>query len=112
MTGVAGSSLQQYVKSITDPETLEYRFSTIQDVLLEIQLLEVRRAEGKGNEVLRVFTSFISFIERYSKAVDMMAQYNASPSCLIWGCLRVVLRVCKSSPRVYWVLWEYTHSCP
>ncbi|KAF3767279.1 hypothetical protein M406DRAFT_69440 [Cryphonectria parasitica EP155] len=45
---------------------------------------------------MRVLTPFISFIDRYSRAVDNLTQYASNPASLIWGCLRVLLRVAQS----------------
>ncbi|KAM3523884.1 hypothetical protein NHJ13051_004861 [Beauveria bassiana] len=90
------SSLTQYMSTIDDAELHEYKFSTVQGVLLEIQLLGVHGPTPRGAAGLGALTPFISFIDRYSNAVDMMVQNFGAPSCLIWGCLRVILKVGRS----------------
>ncbi|KAM0670873.1 hypothetical protein ACQRIU_001268 [Beauveria bassiana] len=87
------SFLTQYMSTIDDAEIHEYKFSTVQGVLLEIQLLSAHGPTPRGAVGLGVLTPFISFVDRYSTAVDMMVQNFAAPSCLIWGCLRVILKV-------------------
>ncbi|PMB65156.1 Nephrocystin-3 [Beauveria bassiana] len=87
------SSLTQYMSTIDDAEIHEYKFSTVQGVLLEIQLLSAHGPTPSGTVELGVLTPFISFVDRYSAAVDMMVQNFGAPSCLIWGCLRVILKV-------------------
>lgn len=85
--------LEDFLGTMDSVERLEYQVSTVQDVLKEIQLLSAKTTLTRADSALRVLTPFISFIDRYSAAVDMMAQNFGSPSCLIWGCLRVILRV-------------------
>ncbi|KAK8119664.1 C2H2 domain-containing protein [Apiospora kogelbergensis] len=46
---------------------------------------------------MAILTPFLSFLDRYSLAVDNMAQYEANPSSLIWGLLRIVIRSLNSS---------------
>ncbi|KAM3511901.1 hypothetical protein MY11210_004442 [Beauveria gryllotalpidicola] len=92
------SPLTKYMSTIDDAEINEYRFSTVQGVLLEIQLLSAHGPTPRGAVGLGALTPFISFVDRYSAAVDMVAQNFGAPSCLIWGCLRVILKVGRSVP--------------
>lgn len=95
----ATNSLESYISNIPKAERLEYQFSTVQGVLTEIQLH--RSSINRADSALRVFTPLISFIDRHSAAVDMMAQNFGSPTCLIWGCLRAILRVDSLCPPVH-----------
>lgn len=90
-------NLDAYIRNIDSAEVQEYSYSTVYGVLQEVQLLGARSTETRAAGVMRAMTPLISFIDRYSKAVDNITQYPSNPASLIWGCLRVLLRV-SSSP--------------
>jgi hypothetical protein len=70
-----------------------YNFSNIQGVLQEIHVLSQASSSVRASRILGIITPFISFIDRYSLAIDTFCQFNPAPSSLIWGSLRVILQV-------------------
>ncbi|KAI1828424.1 NACHT domain protein [Xylaria intraflava] len=92
------SQLSTYIETISTTERLEYKFCAVQDIIQEIQILRLQSSESRAHKALQIITPFVSFIDRYSRAIDNMVQFNASPASLIWGSLRVVLRLVQSLP--------------
>lgn len=74
---------------------MDSRFSTIQGVLQEVHLLACTTPPTRGAQILQQVTSLISFIDRYALAIDSMTQFNPNPCALIWGCLRMILKVSR-----------------
>ena len=68
--------------------------TTVEDVLREVQLLEKRQyTQSRFGRILRSLEPLLDFLIMYSPAVDMIVQYDPSPSALIWGALKALLKV-------------------
>ncbi|KAI0847978.1 hypothetical protein F5Y00DRAFT_270426 [Daldinia vernicosa] len=72
------------------------------DVILEeIEALEASLHRRPPGEAIRMLTPLLSFIERYSTVVDTMTQYQANPSSLIWGALKLIVLMART-PNSWW----------
>ena len=88
------TSLQRYIETLGDDERQEYRHWSISDITSEIQALRDSRIfRGRTRRFIHALEPLVHFLSRYAKAVDILVQYNANPSALIWGSLRVVIVV-------------------
>ncbi|OTB00301.1 hypothetical protein M426DRAFT_66233 [Hypoxylon sp. CI-4A] len=66
---------------------------TVYEVLEEVKTLEASAFHCRSSQATRMITPFLSFIDRYSTVVDTMVQYDVSPACIIWGTLKMVIKM-------------------
>ena len=73
--------------------------TTIEDVLREVQSLERRQyARNRFRRMARYLEPLIDFLMMYSPALDIIVQFDANPSAIIWGSLKALL---KASMRTH-----------
>ncbi|KAI1742093.1 NACHT domain protein [Xylaria scruposa] len=101
-----GSTLQHYVEKFDSGARDSDQYSTIHAVVQEIGVLGRSSTRERSHTILQAITPFISFIDRYSLAIDNMAQYQSNPCSLIWGSLRILLRMAQSVPFYFDKLLE------
>ena len=82
-------------------------YTTVEDVLREVRLLEKQQyAQSQFRRIARYLEPLLDFLMMYSPALDIIVQYDASPSAVIWGSLKALLKasmhnVTKSSQKAY-----------
>ena len=65
----------------------------VEDVLREVQSLESRqRASSRFRRLIGHLEPLIEFLIMYSPAVDMLVQYDVSPSAVVWGSLKTLIK--------------------
>lgn len=68
--------------------------TTVEDVLQEVRLLERQQStQSRFRRLAHYLEPLLDFLMMYSPALDVIAQYDANPSALVWGCLRALLQV-------------------
>jgi hypothetical protein len=86
-------NLRDYVKNLDEGEKTRYLNTTIEQFMAANQGLLVSRAKCKRTvHFCTHIEPIVHFIQRYSKAVDVMVQ-QTSPVALVWGSLRFVTEV-------------------
>ncbi|KAL9637039.1 MAG: hypothetical protein Q9204_002023 [Flavoplaca sp. TL-2023a] len=69
-------------------------------MLRSVQPLEdVKNKKSRFRRLCRKLEPLINFVMMYSPAVDMMVQFDAHPSALIWGSLKAILNIIQNSIR-------------
>lgn len=87
------SVVRHYVATLDDEARLQHLNTTVDQVLLVSQSLLADRSKCKRTvHFCTHIEPIIRFIQRYSKAVDVMVQ-QTTPVALAWGCLRFLLEV-------------------
>ena len=105
MAPITGSNMQAAWKDVirrhetrfTPEDLVEIKKTTKPDDLLGfIKSLDVKDDKSKSSEILRRIGMFGSYLNTYERSLDMITQGLASPGCLIWGSIKVVLSVSAS----------------
>lgn len=91
-------ALDQYRKQVIAPSSKNdqkiLQHATAQDAVEEIKLAERKCArESRTRKCLDRMQHFIFLLDRYGAIVDTCVQYDPAPSALIWGGLRLVIKV-------------------
>ncbi|KAI0895170.1 hypothetical protein F4806DRAFT_503125 [Annulohypoxylon nitens] len=68
-------------------------YATVFEILEEVKALETSPSSHQSSQALRILTPFLSFIDRYSTVADTLVQYDVSPACIIWGSLKMIVRM-------------------
>ena len=84
-----------------EDQVTELQDVSLKDVVETIVRVERSREEkerlGSGSRIQNQLKSLLTFVERYSKAIDCLVQTSSglfiNPAVLIWGLLRIVLEV-------------------
>lgn len=63
------------------------------DVLREIETWQSRQGKSKYCRVADSIQAGISRLQKFDRAVDLMAQGTPAPGCLLWGSIVFVLTV-------------------
>jgi hypothetical protein len=86
-------NLRDYVKNLDEGKKTRYLNTTIEQVMAASHSLLASLAKCKRTvHFCTHIEPIVRFIQRYSKAVDVMVQ-QTSPAALVWGCLRFVIEV-------------------
>ena len=86
-------ALQKHLSSLERSQNGAH-FAEVDDVLQEVRSLETRRhAQSRFRRLARYLEPLIDFLVMYSPAVDMLVQYDVSPSAVVWGSLRTLIKV-------------------
>lgn len=79
-------------------ETSEFTEVTLEAVLFKVRDLDQQHAvSNQTRSISQRLEPLIQFLDRHAKALDCMAQTQPNPSALIWGMLRIILEVSRSS---------------
>ena len=90
-------AFRRFCQDIDQKEKTAFSNATILDVLVKVRELDASHASSStSRSIARRIDPFLRFLDRYARALDMMAQFHPSPSALIWGIMRVILEVCDS----------------
>ena len=72
--------------------------TAVEDVLREVQSLEKRQyAQSRFRRLARYLEPLIDFLMMYSPALDIIVQYDANPSAIVWGSLKALLKASSLS---------------
>ena len=63
------------------------------DVVAQVAEWDQRHRKTRSFKVATTFQGCIRNFERFSAAIDQLAQGSPQPACLLWGCIRFVLTV-------------------
>lgn len=67
--------------------------TTPRDIVAQMKEWEqVHKKTGRAT-LTRAFEACINRVEKFSAAIDQLAQGSPQPACLLWGCIRFVLLV-------------------
>lgn len=81
----------------------------IEQLLNNIQRLEEQySSKSRFRRFSRCIEPLIGFLVMYSPAVDMLVQYDVSPSAIVWGSLKALLQVGLGPWSIY---YDAEHSC-
>ena len=59
----------------------------------QVSLLEKqRRSKSRLCRLIHLIEPLVEFLMLYSPAVDMIVQYDVSPSAMVWGSLKAVIQ--------------------
>ena len=64
-----------------------------EDLLGEIKKWQSRQAKSKYCKVADGVQAGISRLQKFNRAIDMIAQGSPAPGCLVWGSMIFVLKV-------------------
>lgn len=64
-----------------------------EDVLEEIKKWQSRHAKSKYSKVADGVQAGISQLQKFNRAIDMIAQGSPAPGCLVWGSIIFVVTV-------------------
>lgn len=83
-----------YRKSLSDKD---FKRITIpaqpEDVLQEIEKWQSRQGKSKYRRVADGVQAGLSQLQKFNRAIDMIAQGSPAPGCLLWGSIIFVLTV-------------------
>ena len=67
--------------------------ATVEDVLREVRSLERRQhSQSRFRRMARYLEPLIDFLMMYSPALDIIVQFDANPSAIIWGSIKALLK--------------------
>lgn len=67
-----------------------------EDVLKEVQEWQSRQSKSKYRRVADGIHAGMSRLEKFNRAIDLIAQGSPAPGCLVWGSIIFVLTVSSS----------------
>lgn len=86
------SALAAYKKSIPKKDYQQIQQSTsAQDVLTYVEELQNKEQHSQHARLMGIVGKHIARFERFSQAVDMLAQGLPQPACLIWGSIKFAI---------------------
>lgn len=89
------SALAAYKRSVPKKEYQRIQQSTsAQDIVTYVEELQKNEKHSQHARALEVIGKHIGRFERFSSAVDMLAQGLPEPACLIWGSIKFAISVC------------------
>jgi hypothetical protein len=78
----------------TESETQTSETASLQDVLRALNKAELRYASlCKPGSFTKRLEPLLNFLERYSKAVDVVVQGTLNPVAVAWGVIRILIEV-------------------
>lgn len=88
------SALAAYKRSVPKKEYQLIQQSTnVQDIITYIEELREKEKNSQHARAMEVVGKHIGRFERFSGAVDMLAQGLPEPACLIWGSIKFAISV-------------------
>lgn len=88
------SALASFSKSIPSKDFEQIQQSTSpQDVLKYIESVRLKEQGTKDPKILLAIKACAHRLQRFSNALDMLAQGAPSPGCLVWGSIKFALVV-------------------
>lgn len=88
------SAQDSYRKSLSEKDLKRIMVpSGPEDVVNEIKKWQRRQSVSKYAKVSGAVRAGIGRLQRFSAAIDMLAQGSPSPGCLLWGSIKFVLVV-------------------
>ena len=92
MPDAHGGVLQEHLRTlVTASEGGSY--AQVEDVLREVQSLERRQhAKSRFRRLARCLEPLVEFLIMYSPAVDTIVQYDVTPSAVVWGSLKTLIK--------------------
>ena len=89
------SALSTYRKSLTDKEFSNVTAPTgPQDVVREVDRWQLQQSSSRYAKACTSIRNGLARMERFTGAIDMLAQGTPAPGCLLWGGIKVALMVC------------------
>lgn len=86
------SALADYKRSVPKKDYQQIQQSTsAQDVVTYVEELQRKEQHRQHASLLEIIGKHIGRFERFSQAVDMLAQGSPSPACLIWGSIKFAI---------------------
>lgn len=86
------SALAAYKSLVPKKEYQQIQQSTsAQDVVTYVEELQRKKPHSRHAGLLETIGKHIGRLERFSQAVDMLAQGSPSPACLIWGSIKFAI---------------------
>src|SRR5436305_9137869 len=83
------SAFARFQSTLSPHDQANFRYTTLQHVVSEIQRLDERQAiTSVSRKIGSRIGPLIAFFQRYARALDAMVQAYPYPSALIWGLLR------------------------
>ena len=82
------------------------------DIVVQVKEWEELHQKGRRARLTRAFEACINRVERFSAAIDQLAQGSGEPACLLWGCIKFVLVVSSFSPDPLYVDSRYNKPKP
>lgn len=86
-------------------------YAQVEDVLREVQSLERRQyTRSRFRRLARCLEPLLDFLIMYSPAVDMIVQYDVSPSAVVWGSLKTLIKASHPVPNEHlshWLIVEF-----
>lgn len=86
-------ALQEHLSNLENsPDGATY--AKVEDVLCQVRSLEAQQhARSRLCRLARYLEPLLDFLVMYSPAVDMIVQYDVSPSAVVWGSLKTLIKV-------------------
>lgn len=99
------------LKKSVPPKHLEKIQSTTTpaDIMAQMKEWEQDHSKTRRATIAKVLETCINRVEKFSTAIDQLAQGSPQPACLLWGCIRFVLSVSDVSHSPFCV---NNSSCP
>lgn len=92
------NALKIYRESLSQKELKRISVPTNpEDVVYEVEKWERKQSKSKYLRVASRVRGGIARLQRFSGAIDMLAQGSGDLGCLLWGSIRFVLVVCPKS---------------
>lgn len=94
-----GRTLQEHIHSLKSSSP-DSAYAQVEDVLREVQSMEKQQyTKSRFRRLARCLEPLVDFLIMYSPAVDIIVQYDVSPSAVVWGSLKVLLKAGRSVPQ-------------
>lgn len=88
------SAMASFRKSVPRKTFEQIQQSTSpQDVLNYVQSIRLKEHENTDPKILLAIKACAHRLQRFSGALDMLAQGAAQPGCLVWGSIKLALTV-------------------
>jgi hypothetical protein len=101
---VFSAAHDRFLESLPDDERMLYSpCSSANDLLEGLKKLEVITKQSQrhcGNLLLSQVKKFSERLQPYFEIVDIFIQSNPQFTAIVWGALRLVLKVCQASNNV------------
>lgn len=69
-------------------------YAQVEDVLREVQSLERQsKTKSRFRRLARCVEPLLDFLVMYSPAVDIIVQYDVTPSAVVWGSMKTLIKV-------------------
>jgi hypothetical protein len=96
------SALASFSKSISKKDFEQIQQSTSpQDVLNYIESVRLKEQGNKDPKISLAIKACAHRLQRFSGALDMLAQGASQPGCLVWGSIKFALMVFILLPLIW-----------